>query len=148
MEATQKKTIMSISIIEQYLSYEVEYKVVVCRRCKHAVLPREITTHFSGNSHHLTKSRCRELLAAVNGIPSIIKVREDIPVFHRVVDPIKSIETHHDGLRCTYDEAHCRYIYRKVINMRQHVQREHQWTKYRRRGRPIKKTQHRETEET
>lgn len=51
-----------MDVASQYLQHVEEWKVVVCKQCKHAIWPREIQAHFKGVQHRLPSDEIQRMM--------------------------------------------------------------------------------------
>ena len=138
---------MSVRSVDKYVQYIVEWKIVVCKKCKYAVWPKEITSHFTGHQHRLGKAEVCEIQAQVDQIAGLATHFNDVPALDGTVKAFNALHMYSDGLLCTIDPDHCKYICRHERSIKKHCQQHHGWVRYRRRGRPSKTTQRRVQEE-
>jgi hypothetical protein len=98
--------------------YLPEYRVIICKECKYAVLPSHIDAHFTQEDHKLEKDerrRIAEEVASVDGLISNEEVlrRGEFPFPPATSRPIKELAApKKDGLCCMFEVAGktCNYI--------------------------------------
>ena len=123
-----------------------EFQVIVCRKCKHAVLPSQIDTHFTKKPDHaLDKPSRQQIFDAVFRIPNLIS-NEDIlrergfqypPATAAQIPELSSPKT--NGNRCKFETREgiqCPYISCQRQGIQEHCRLVHQWENPKRKGRP------------
>ena len=125
--------------------YLPEFRVVVCKRCRYAILPSKINTHFAGKPHQLDVAERRRIVDEVSKVPDLITSEEDLqgefPFPAPSQRPVEGLAMpKRDGLQCTIevDGCVCGYICTKIDGIRRHCTEEHGWKSTRRGGRPKK----------
>ena len=121
-----------------------EQRVVVCSRCKHAVLPDHIVSHLANRKKHQTSKEERNRInAAVRGIQGLIYRKSELnklsfPSSHQ--PPISQLQSpRHDGMQCQFHNSEgraCQYISCQRQKIREHCYKAHHWKNPSGRGRP------------
>ncbi|KAG9241063.1 hypothetical protein BJ878DRAFT_558988, partial [Calycina marina] len=126
-----------------------DFRVIVCKECKYAVLPGHIDTHFAGKPHYLeVKERRRIADKVADQVNGLIMNEEALrrwdfqfpaptsPPIEWLAKPIKG------ALQCMIEtDGHiCGYICNTVGRIREHCIEEHQWKSNNKGGRRKKHT--------
>jgi hypothetical protein len=113
-----------------------EFRIIVCKTCKYAVLPSHIDAHFATKPHKLDKQERQRIVAEVaeiNGLINNETLQSEFPFPPATSQPIAALgEPETNGLRCIA----CQYICCAVRQMRTHQWEAHQWKSKQKGGRP------------
>ena len=127
------------------LIHLLEYRIIVCKRCKYAVLPSQIDAHFASKPHKADKKERQRIAEAVAEINGLIENEEALKsefVFPVATStPIAALaQPKKNGLQCTFETAGqtCQYICCTVERMQKHCWEEHGWKSKQKGGRPKK----------
>lgn len=119
-----------------------EFRVIICQKCQHAVLPSEIDTYFQKTPVHGLSKKSREyIIRRVQMISGLIQSQEQLQqdgfVFPLPSSPaIPELgEPRRDGIACNFTEP-CLFVNRRVQLVREHGQQVHQWDQVKKKGRP------------
>jgi len=115
-----------------------EFNIIICQKCKYAVLPSHIDTHFATKPHKLDKKERQRIIEEVAEINELIENEEtlrrrefEFPAAASA--PIAALgRPEENGLQCTV----CQYICCTIRRMQLHQWEEHQWKSKQKRGRP------------
>ena len=122
-----------------------EFRVIICKECKYAVLPSHINTHFAGKPHKLEVEERRKIIQEVATVDGLIINEEMLrqsefpsPVATR--KPIEGLAAPSRGLQCMFETGGqvCGYICCTIRRIRTHCIEKHQWQSTRKAGRPKK----------
>jgi Orsellinic acid/F9775 biosynthesis cluster protein D len=131
----------------EHIIHLPEYHVVVCKKCKYAILPTEISSHFTPTRPHgFPKEARQEIINRVAQIPGLIKDEEELE--HRrfpfpidTSKPVVGLDAPKiDGFRCTIRTAEgiCPYVGKDVRRIQEHCHKRHDWINPKKAGRPRK----------
>src|ERR1700761_705510 len=113
-----------------------EFRVVVCKECKYAVLPSEIDSHFQRQRpHKFTKEARQKITTAVEQIHGLIQRQEEIArEFQFPIDTAKPITVlaapRTNGFRCTFTiegGKTCPWVSANRKRIGEHSWEEHHW---------------------
>ena len=131
-----------------YFIHLPEFHVVICKKCKYAVLPSHIDTHFTPERPHgFTKQERQRIADAIAEIDGLIGNEETLKrcEFQFPLDtsePIGALATPRtNGFRCTFEvegTSNCPYISSSVRKMQKHSWQAHRWKSTSKGGRPKK----------
>jgi hypothetical protein len=130
----------------EYFVHLPDYQVVICKECKHAVLPGHIDAHLGGEKHGLKKpdrDMILEEIAEINGLignEETLK-RCEFPFPPAISQPIAELVAPNGGaFECKLETGGrlCTYICCTEYGMRQHCWAEHRWKSTDKGGRPQK----------
>ena len=113
-----------------YLQHVEEWKIVVCRQCRHAVWPGDVRAHFKGVQHRLASDKIKQIVEEVGILTALTRDRTAFRYPVDAIEPIDAMPVFDDGLMCTFAPDECRYICRTINNMRDHARDEHGYVQY------------------
>jgi hypothetical protein len=127
-----------------------EFRVIICKECKYAVLPSHINAHFAGKPYRLEvdeRRRIAEEVAEVNRLITNEEVlrRSEFPFPAATSKLIEALATPKRGmLQYGLEAIHgaYRYICGIAGQMRAYRSEEHGWKSTRKGGRPKKHVRH------
>jgi superfamily II DNA or RNA helicase len=103
-----------------------ELQLLICTRCRHAVLSQQSETHLRTKHKNLSKDERTAIVQAVSQLP-VLKKDTDRELYKLPSLPIPAIQhldgPYNDGLRCHM----CRFIARTHQTMKIHCAKKHQW---------------------
>lgn len=122
-----------------------EYRVIICKECRYAVLPSHIDSHFQKDEHKLDKKERKriesEVAVEVNGLigNEVALKHSEFPFPLPTAKPIPELAPAKEGVKCTFttNGIQCRYVCYTEQHMQVHSKQEHRW-KQGRKGRPKK----------
>jgi len=109
--------------------------VVICRECCIGVRRAHIATHLRQRHPHL-RPFLRTIITEIQAWFSQVSTAdvESIPTVLQSYLPY--LPTYEDGFLCQFEADVCSYICRNETKIREHLRTQHEWSEYRRRGRP------------
>ena len=113
-----------------------QYSVIVCRKCKYAILPSQINTHLSNKKHGYSKEERQAIIQEVAKLPGLIQSEAQLEAFQfppsiaKAIPELKAAKP--NGLKC----QSCAYVvcHRQLIQ--EHCRTVHRWENERKKGRP------------
>jgi hypothetical protein len=132
----------------EYFTHLPEFGVIVCKECKHVVLPSHIDAHFIRKPQHgLGKRERQRIVEAVVEIDGLIDDEEalgrcEFPFPQPTSKPIVALaRPRQDGMRCTFNVVGrpCLYVCCSIQQMQEHSLKEHGWRSRDKGGRPKKR---------
>lgn len=121
----------------EFITHLPQFRVVVCRECRYAVLPSSIDAHFARlRPHGFTKQARARISAAVADIGSLILNQDELsalefPFPAASANPIAELAAPEpNGFRCLAEAEGgdaCLYIGRSTRRMREHCGEKHGW---------------------
>ena len=111
-----------------------EFQVIICKKCKYAILPSEIDAHFTAKKAHGFGKKTRDrIIQEVAKVSGLIQNEEELgkcefqfpPPTSKPIAVLARPET--DGLRCTKEvnSERCSYVCRTERWMREHIWEKH-----------------------
>jgi len=88
--------------MEQYLIYNAEHKVVICREHKYGIGPRSLERHFRNEHRGMSSDARKQVLTHAKELP--LCEPDEAPMFKDVMSAIHGLQIH-DGFRCDYEEC-------------------------------------------
>ena len=114
-----------------------EYRIVVCRRCRYAIVPAQANRHFRDQHSDIRGPERKAITDHLTSLADVASRPQDVIKPDAGRAPIPDLPTYHDGLRCeeeTADGQPCSYICRATKCMQRHYREVHDWVNPRRRG--------------
>jgi hypothetical protein len=108
--------------MDQYMTYDVEYKVLICRQHKYAIPPDTILRHFR-QSHKGIPLPTRQAISDYSKTVDLASP-EDVAMPLVPVRAIKHLRMF-NGFQCQYDG--CSELRSTDVSMKQHCWAEHGW---------------------
>jgi hypothetical protein len=127
-----------------------EYRVVVCKKCKCAIVGGEVKSHLQGKKHrevprHLQgrksmglskgeKQHIQQIVDDISQIPNLVQREEELHDFQFPPPSTKAIpalKLYKDGMKC----KSCSHISRQRQKIQEHCRTKHDWCNDRKRGR-------------
>lgn len=129
--------ILTTYIRMEYFVYLPEYRLLVCRSCRAAVIGCRIQAHLKNTPHKLEKTEIQQVQRWASEL-DIVQGKEEIPgILIPPQDslPIKALgQPSTGGFHCTFSED-CRYMSARIKKMREHLRESHSWDQSLRAGR-------------
>ncbi|KAF2748571.1 hypothetical protein M011DRAFT_331378 [Sporormia fimetaria CBS 119925] len=92
-----------------FFNHLVEYALVICKECRHGVLPSHVKSYLQ--CVHSVSCKQAELVAdEVSSWTGLIEYASEVEVPSHVTQPILQLPVWPDGLMCQIDPGHCRQI--------------------------------------
>lgn len=113
-------TLASIIMATAYFYHQAEYQLAICKECRHAVWPDQITSHLEGGHHRLGWKHAESAGDEVRGWNGLIAFLSKLEVPAQVQQPIPELPLFEDRLLCQKDPSNCRYICRNEKVMKKH----------------------------
>ena len=123
-----------------------EFRVIICKKCKYAILPSQINAHFTPQCPHgFVKQEWERIMREVAKVDGLIRDTEalkqcDFPFPIDTAEPIPALQAPQtNGFRCTFEinqESTCQYVCKTIKKLQVHSWEKHQWKAPR--GRPKK----------
>lgn len=118
----------------EYFNHLIEWQVVICKQCQHAVWPEEVRGHLQGKQHRISRKEADAVADEIEQWPGIIHYRGEFNVPSRIDEPIPELPLYTDGFQCRLDTARCSYICRDEKTLKKHWHIEHNWSIRQKRG--------------
>lgn len=93
------------------------FPVVVCRRCKYAVWPREILNHLKGVHHQLSHVTAKQIAHVIQQWEGLLHNPAQLALPPELDVPIAEVPVYPDRLLCQRDRE-CHYAARSLVTMR------------------------------
>ena len=124
--------------------------MIICKECKHAVLPGHIDTHFTGKPHNLEPPERRRIAHEVAEADGLIGNEEalrrwDFPFPPSTTSPVEGLaRPKTGGFQCNLGvtEKECKYVCFTIDGIRRHCIDKHQWKSTNKGGRGKKHAVH------
>lgn len=88
--------------MEQYIIYNAEHKVLICKEHKCGISPRRLDRHFRDDHQGVAMAMRKEILAYAKELP--LCDPEQAPIFKEVRSVIHGLQVY-DGYRCHYESC-------------------------------------------
>lgn len=113
----------------RYFFFLSEYRLLICKSCKHAVCLSQIRTHLRGKHHELGPKETAAALADIQQKwVDLINNAYELVVPTCVDRPITQLPLYKDGLLCTLEPKQCYYICRNPGALKKHWREVHRWS--------------------
>ncbi|KAJ5742231.1 hypothetical protein N7533_011640 [Penicillium manginii] len=109
---------------EQLFLQLPEYRVIVGRKCQHAIQPTKIVTHLRHPNHRIPTLDAQYIQYTVSTWQGFVQEPQGLIFPHSVIYPIPGLAVYTDGLSCTVLE-NCDYVCRSIDSIRKHIKVEH-----------------------
>lgn len=120
----QAQVIMAARAAEHFY-YLGEYRVAVCKECRHAVWPDQVQGHLQGRHHGIGGKDAEAIADEVRQFPGLIRFPGEFEVPAGVDRPIPELPVYADGLICKLQPDRCRYICRNEKAIKKYWRVEH-----------------------
>lgn len=128
------KSIASTVFTMDWFIHLPEFRVVICKECKYAVLPSHIDAHFTGGPHKLDRTERRRIadeIAEVNGLIGNEEAlrRWEFPFPPPTSSPVEGLaKPKTGGFQCSLGVrgVECKYVCFTVDGIRRHCIKKHQ----------------------
>lgn len=111
-----------------------EYRIVICKECKFAVVGAAIKKHLQGKHKGVTKVERLRVAREISQIPHLIQTEVELQDFQFPspnTPPITGLTVEQNGLKC----RQCSYVVCGRRNIQEHCRVEHGWENDRGKGR-------------
>jgi len=108
--------------MDSYITYNTEYKILICRQHKYAIPPDYVLRHFR-QSHKGVPLAARQAIMDYSKTLDLA-TPENIAVPDDGVQAITGLFIV-DGFQCVYDD--CQELRSTDISMKEHCKKEHRW---------------------
>jgi Orsellinic acid/F9775 biosynthesis cluster protein D len=105
-----------------YVTYNAEYKVLICRQHQYAIPPDYITRHLR-DSHQAIPLATRQAIVEYSKTLELVGV-EDLATPQEPVEPVHGVKIT-NGFQCEFDE--CSALRGTDTSMKQHCWEAHKW---------------------
>ena len=116
-----------------YFLYNPVYHVAICKKCRYAVVPRDIIGHLSKRQgdHCIPESVAQRVKEII--VDEWDEVHDEPSMFPTQVEqPIAGLAIHTDGIKCSF----CAYVCRSTESIRKHWRITHQFSAYQQSRKP------------
>ena len=99
---------------EKVFQHMPEYRIIVCRTCRFAVVPDHVRTHLQGRHPAIPTHLRRSITEICNGLSDVARSIEEVVFPSPGEERIPGLPCHRDGMRCiAVDDSgtQCTYIY-------------------------------------
>src|SRR5436305_15197076 len=82
-----------------------QYRIIVCKTCKYAVLPSQLSTHLASAKHRVPSTQRSEIEREVAAWPGLLQSEADLNQLHVPINtpsPFQYLTTYTDGRRCDF----------------------------------------------
>ena len=129
--ASHPLSLLNMEHFGEIFTHFSEFKVVVCQRCMHAVIPSQISSHLTRKHPSTTPQVRREIVTDVEGLHDVATALDQVSYPEPTSEPVAGLPVYSDGFQCD-----CGYICHRIDTIQRHCRNVHGWTNARRPGRP------------
>lgn len=108
-----------------------EFGVIICRKCRFAVVPVQVERHVKDHHPFVPKQRRISIAQSVNALDGVAHRLQDIRYPAADQEPVANLPVYRDGLQC----QECGYICRSIQGIQKHSKTQHGWVNKQKRGR-------------
>lgn len=119
-------------------SWQPNYEILICRRCRSGVRSSHLLTHLTRRPHTLQHAVAQNLILRTKALWPLLKVApDDLPEEppRSILGPIPELQLYRDGKWCRLT-SDCLFIGRTMPSLKYHWQTQHGWSPYKHHGRP------------
>ncbi|KAF2482205.1 hypothetical protein BDY17DRAFT_155157 [Neohortaea acidophila] len=91
----------------KYFYHILEWQIIVCKECQHAVWPQEVPRHLQGKQHQVLLQAARAIAIEVQEWPGVIHNKTDLAIPLYIHGPIAELPLYTDGLQCRVEPERC-----------------------------------------
>ena len=109
----------TIDLLPKLFQHLLEYQVIVCKKCKYAIVLAQVDGHIQKQHLSIIKEERASIVETVVVSPNIAKTPEYIRIPSGVEAAIKGLLMYYNALRCIYETASgvCNYVCRTKTGM-------------------------------
>lgn len=114
-----------------------EYRIVICKRCRFAVIPRQTAGHLLKHRIVLSAPIRQTIVAYIQQLDDLAYTKDDVIYPSPTSELVKDLPIFHGGLRCTGDDEQgspCTYICESKKAIQRHCKTVHGWINPQKRG--------------
>ena len=119
-------------------THKPEFKIIICKACRHAVVPQQIQRHLKDNHPRVQPNKRREIANHTNGMTDVALEHEQVEYPPSNQAPVTELPIHQDGFQCIHinmDGVICGHVCKGLTNIRRHYRQSHAWQVRRKSGR-------------
>ncbi len=131
---------MAAEQFNRFFKHMPEYRIILCKRCGYAVIPKQIGGHLSDQHKGEISKKTREaILEFIRGLDNVAWTKDEVIYLHKPVEVILGLPVYHDGIVCKWegeDGTPCLdvYICRTTRGIQEHCKEKHKWVNCQKRG--------------
>jgi hypothetical protein len=126
----------------RHFRHSRQHRIIVCVRCRTAVVPRHAAAHLARNHDRTTKEERRYIQRYVDDLEDVARDVSEVRFPGPDDPPYSGITVRYDGLRCAgegVDRQRCRHIVSTVRKIKAHCETVHGWRNEQKRGGNVKR---------
>jgi hypothetical protein len=126
----------------RHFRHSRQHRIIVCVRCRTAVVPRHAAAHLARNHDRTTKEERRYIQRYVDDLEDVARDVSEVRFPGPDDPPYSGITVRYDGLRCAgegVDRQRCRYVVSTVRKIKAHCETVHGWRNEQKRGGNVKR---------
>ncbi|KAK3619415.1 hypothetical protein LTR56_024041 [Elasticomyces elasticus] len=110
----------------EYSIHLPQHRIAVCRKCRHAVWPSQVTSHLRDRHRPLTLPTRVAIAQDLLAWPDLCRNHDDFTLPCSLDAPLPGLAIRRDGLHCLLDS--CTFIGRTQGTLRSHWHTAHKWS--------------------
>jgi hypothetical protein len=125
------------NVFARYFRHLPRYYIVVCVKCRTAVIPKHAAAHLARNHDRITKEERICVQRYIDGLEDVARDVLDVRFPAPEDPPCGEIIVQYGGLRCLAtgeDGRQCRHVVRTTRMIKAHCETAHGWRNEQRRG--------------
>ena len=116
------------------------YRIAVCKKCKYAVLPKQLDSHLAGSHHRMSIEQRRTVRQEISIWPQLIQNEAELNrlrIPDNIPEPFEHLIKYTNGRKCKMFKDNgeiCGYICCDLWTMQKHCKQQHNWVNELKRG--------------
>jgi hypothetical protein len=94
-----------MDLFEKLFAHHRECEVIVCRRCRFAIVPVSMRGHIQSKHKTVTKSKCAQIVAFIDGLSHVAQHPEEVKYPDASSKAVPGLPVYTNGLRCLFEIA-------------------------------------------
>ena len=141
MPSTNPTTDQSNNVIQwfdQNFVHYRQYRVIICRACRYAVIPKQIESHLQhAHSWQITPKQRRIIRENIFQRSDVAHEPDQVQYPNPNHESIPELRIHFNCYRCSWENEwgeQCRFICRTIRTIQEHCKNTHHWCNHQHRG--------------
>lgn len=121
---------------EDVFEHLSQYRIIRCKRCRYAVVPKQVERHVKDHHPHINAAQRRQIGRVAMNLPDTAHKSEDVVYPGADAEPIPGFPIVKDVLVCKgqIGEQACGYTCKAIRTMQEHCKKPHGWVNNQKRG--------------
>lgn len=122
----------------QLFNHLHEYRVIICRACRYAVVPDQVTAHLAHNHPDIPTQTCKNIQSNTDQMEDLARINKEVIYPDSKDAGVEGLPIYQDGLGCVSESdggQQCSYVCRNIRSIQNHCRLNHGWVNTQKRGR-------------